>query len=110
MSSGPTRGLRLAAFFIVAMFATSRFPRADETNAVTALGEHDRKETTGLRAAQQGYPRFVDRMARIINHDAERVSEGRRGLIEGHPCLRSLAAAFRGSHSNVKAMEKARRA
>lgn len=84
MSSASTRGAPLAwAFFIDSAFATSRCPGADETQAVTALGKHDRKEAIGLGEPQQGQPELARRVARIINYDAEGITEGRSRLVEG---------------------------
>ena len=42
------------------MLATSRFPSAEEANAVTALGEHDRKQASGLGMAEQGDADLTD--------------------------------------------------
>lgn len=69
------------------MFATSRCPSAYEAYAVTTLGEHDRKEAISLGMAQQDHSLLTDRMARIIDHDAEGVAESCGGLIESDTML-----------------------
>jgi hypothetical protein len=76
------RGRRLAGFFIVAAFATSRGPGADEAKAVTALGEHDRQKPACLRVAEKYRAGLCLRGLRV-------------------PCLRALVTAFSGSHSSA---------
>jgi hypothetical protein len=68
-------------------FATSRFPGADEANAVTALGEHDRKQAMVFRMAQQDEPRLNRRVARVLHDPPERIDKGRYGFVEGDPVL-----------------------
>jgi hypothetical protein len=64
------------------VLATSRFPGADHSNAVLALGKHDRKQATSIGVTQQRGPRLIHTVARIGNYEAEGITEGRRGLIE----------------------------
>ena len=83
MSSGWIRGRRLAGFFIVAAFATSRGPSADESEVVTALGEHDRQEPVRLREPQENGAAFGRGMARVVHDQAEGIAEG-GGRLVGH--------------------------
>jgi len=68
-------------------FATSRCPSADKTHAITAFGEHDRKEAAGLGIGQESQPDLTRRVPGVINHNAEGITEGGRRLIEGNPML-----------------------
>jgi hypothetical protein len=87
MSSGAIRVRRLAGFFIVAAFATSRGPSADEAKAITALGEHDRQEPSSSGIAEEHRAGLSLGVSRIVDDEAEWVTEGGNGLVEGDPML-----------------------
>ena len=78
------------------MLATSRFPSADETNAVTALGEHDRKQAPGLSMAEEGDSDLTYGVPRIIDDQPVGIGEGGSRLIERDPVLPYIRDGFPG--------------
>jgi hypothetical protein len=58
--------------------------------------EHDRKEAASLRVSQKRLSEFARRMARVVHHDTEGVSEGRGRLVEGDPVLPFICSGLLG--------------
>ena len=78
------------------MFATSRFPRADQPNAVMALGKHDRQQSALLGIGEQHRAGLTHRVSGIIDHESQRVVEGRRRFVERDPVLLRVGRCLLG--------------
>ncbi|HEX6615428.1 MAG TPA: hypothetical protein VF046_03915, partial [Gemmatimonadales bacterium] len=65
----------------MAAFATSRGPSADEAKAITALGEHDRQEPSGLGIPEEHRAGLGLGVSRVIDDAAKWVAERGRGLV-----------------------------
>ena len=77
---------------MVTAFATGRGPSADEAKAITALGEHDRQEPTGLGRAEEHRAGLGLGVSRVVHDEAEWIANGGDSLVEGDPMLADVRA------------------
>lgn len=84
----------LRAFFIFFPFKASRWPRADQTNSISPLGEHHRRQAVGARKTEQDESFFANRMSRIGCNPPERIAENGRRFPERYCMLSEICGRF----------------